>query len=429
MKRVLLFVVTLLLILTALGGWAEEDPVVVTVGKVSYPLSLARYSMKSGEMMQILGYTQTGEDFSLTDSVIENFIHMGIIENQLIEAGRHELTEDETVLLREHAGSVYEELWQGLKQQLTSAGYEASEKDITRWLEIELGCTAEVVYQEALAQEWISRALQLYCSDVNITTAETVEYLKKYYIDPDQEAYENNIDRYEDEILSTGSESFFVPEGYRKICQIVLPYPQEVLDEISKIRPELNLVTSEMLELREKMADALIEGKETDSILGEYRNKQQKQEELMAAIQTIEENAIPLLSATTDSIYSRLRQGTVFTTLMSEYAPEGADMETLREGLPFHPSSKSWPESFRKVAAALKAPGDVSEPVATDEGIHIIQYVEDIPGGVHKLTEDEQKALFSAALQQKQLNALGEKIEKWRSKYEIKTSPELLENL
>ena len=55
--------------------------------------------------------------------------------------------------------------------------------------------------------------------------------------------------------------------------------------------------------------------------------------------------------------------------------------------------------------------------------------MEDIPGGVHKLTEEEQSALYSAALQQKQLSVLGEQIEKWRSRYTIKTNPELLENL
>lgn len=427
MKRLIQLFLILLLVMT--GCLAEEDPAVVTVGQISYPLSLARYAMKSGEMMQILGYTQTEENVSLTDSVIENFIHMGIIENQLMEAGKHDLTEDETIILKGHAGSVYDELWQGLKQQLLAAGYEASDGDITRWLETELGCTADVVYQEVLAQEWIARAIGLYCSDVTITTGETVEYLRKYYIEPDQEAYENNIDRYEEEILLTGSESFFMPEGYRKLRQIVLPYPQEVLDEIAKIQPELNLVDAEMMDLREKMADALIEGKDTESLLSEYRGKQEKQGKLTGEIQTIEDNAIPLLAATTDSIYSRLSQGTEFTTLISEYAREGEDVEMLREGLQFHPSSKNWPDTFRRAATALKNPGDVSKPFAADDGIHILQYVEDIPGGVHKLTEEEQSALYSAALQQKQLSVLGEQIEKWRSRYTIKTNPELLENL
>ena len=177
MKRLIQLILILLLVMT--GCLAEEDPAVVTVGQISYPLSLARYAMKSGEMMQILGYTQAEENISLTDSVIEYFIHMGIIENQLMEAGKHDLTEDETIILKGHAGSVYDELWQGLKQQLLAAGYEASDGDITRWLETELGCTAEVVYQEVLAQEWIARAIGLYCSDVTITTGETVEYLRK----------------------------------------------------------------------------------------------------------------------------------------------------------------------------------------------------------------------------------------------------------
>ena len=58
-------------------------------------------------------------------------------------------------------------------------------------------------------------------------------------MEPDREAYENDIPRYEREILNAGNEAFFTPAGYRIIRQILLPYPQSVVNEINLLQPAL----------------------------------------------------------------------------------------------------------------------------------------------------------------------------------------------
>ena len=77
-------------------------------------------------------------------------------------------------------------------------------------------------------------------------------------------------------------------------------------------------------------------------------------------------------------------------------------------------------------AAALVKPGDISAPVVTEQGVHIICYVGDAPAGAHVLTEDEKQLLNAAALRYYQLEKLNGLVDAWQAEYEIETHPELL---
>ena len=75
---------------------------------------------------------------------------------------------------------------------------------------------------------------------------------------------------------------------------------------------------------------------------------------------------------------------------------------------------------------ALEKPGDVSEPVLTDRGVHILCYDSDLPGGDYVLTDDERQTLAASALYYTQTQALIELFEEWKPDYDIETHPELL---
>lgn len=77
---------------------------------------------------------------------------------------------------------------------------------------------------------------------------------------------------------------------------------------------------------------------------------------------------------------------------------------------------------------ALRKPGDISKPVLTDLGIHILCYASDIPSGAHELTPDERETLTASALNYYQNEALEKLIDDWRDEYDIETHPELLDD-
>ena len=90
----------LLLALVPALALAQEDPTVVQVGKVSYPLSMVSFSLQSAlDMAQSLGEVTQEDVQTAKEETIERFIGMGIIENQLMRAGRNDFSDSEKELL------------------------------------------------------------------------------------------------------------------------------------------------------------------------------------------------------------------------------------------------------------------------------------------------------------------------------------------
>ena len=426
LKRYSSFLALLLFLLLPFGAAAENaDPVVVRVGRVAYPLSLAKYSYQSNlDLMAYQGYTPTvAEKEELKRQTIDHLIDLALIENKLIEAGKNDLTDAEETLVRSYAGNVYESLWQGFQQRVKNEGYDATEEQITSWL-TEQGYTLDVVYQEALVNVRYSRIYELYCADVTVTDEDVEAYLQETFVGPDREAYEFDIPRYEREILATGNESFFTPAGYRVIRQILLPYPQAVVDEINALQPAVEEGATALEDAYHAVADAAIAGKDVEAEREAYQAQSQAYADLLNQVVALEQSALPMLKETTDEIALRYAAGESFDSLVAEYGKEAG--EAAGGELLFHPESENWAEAFKQAVSALKKPGEITEPFVTDLGIHIVLYQSDLPDGVHELTEEERAALQSSALENKQRETLHPFLDEWKTQYEIETHPEML---
>ena len=425
MKKLLLSMLLFCLLLPVAAFAETEDPVIVKVGKVSYPLSLAQYSYQSNlDMLAYQGYELTAaEKEELKRQTIEHLVDLALIENKLMEKGKNDLTEAEDSLLRSYAGNLYETLWQGFRQRVKDEGYEATEAQITQWL-TEQGYSLDMLYREALTNVRYSRIIEIYCPDVAITSGEVEAYLQETFVGPDREAYENDIPRYEREILNTGNEAFFTPAGYRVIRQILLPYPQSVVDEINALQPAIEAGAAALENAYRAVADAAIAGEDIEAIRAEYQAQAEAYAELLGKMVELEQSALPLLKETTDEIASRYAAGESFDSLINIYGTEAG--EDAGAELLFHPDSESWAGAFRQHVAALEKPGDITEPFVTNLGVHIVLYQADVPSGVHELTEEEQTALEASALEAKQMEILSGFLAEWREQYRIETHPELL---
>ena len=426
MKRYSSLLALLLCLLLPFGAAAEtDDPVIVRVGKVGYSLSLAKYSYQSNlDLMAYQGYTPTAaEKEELKRQTIDHLIDLALIENKLIEAGKNNLTDAEETLVRSYAGNVYESLWQGFQQRVKNEGYEASEAQITSWLS-EQGYTLDIVYQEALVNVRYSRIFDLYCADVTVTDEEVEAYLQDTFVSPDREAYEFDIPRYEREILSTGNEAFFTPAGYRVIRQILLPYPQEVVNQINALQPAMEDGAAALEDAYRAVADAAIAGGDVDAARTAYQKQSEAYAELLSQVVALEQSALPLLKATTDEIAQRYAAGESFDSLVAVFGKE-AGAEAGAELL-FHPDSENWAQAFSQAVSALEKPGDITAPFVTNLGIHIVLYQSDLPSGVHELTEDERAALQASALENKQQQTLRPLLDQWKTQYKIETHPEML---
>ena len=422
LNKVLVFLLCLALPCVCIGE--ADDPVIVRVGGVEYPLSYAQYSYQSNlDVMAYQGYVPAEEEKAeLKRQTIDHMVELALIENKLTEAGRNDLSEEEETLLRVYAGNVYESLWQGFRQRAAQEGYEPTEQQVTEWLTQE-GYTLDMVYLEALIEVRNERILDLYCSDVTVSPEETEAYYREYFLGPDREAYEHDIPRYEREILTPGNEAFYTPEGYRVVRQILLPFPDQVVSSLNALAPSIEEKATELDAAYGAAADAAIAGDGVEEARENYLAVLAEYGALLDQVSETEESALPLVKDTTDEILQRYRQGETFDSLIAAFAQE-AGSEAGGELL-FHAESENWPEAFRRAAMALQKPGDVSEPFVTGLGIHILLYQEDYPGGVHPLTEQEQQALEASALQNRQMEKLHGLMEEWKDAYQIETYPEL----
>jgi len=412
---------------------AGEDPVAVRVGAFSYTQSVLQKSLDSElELSEMLRGDAPGEEEKQArlQATVDSFVGLGVIENKLAEAGKNDFTDAELETLNQTARSKYEELWQLLYQQMQQGDADVSEENVTAQLE-DMGYTFDAIYDEIMLQTRQNRAIELFCQDVVLTQAQVDAYYEEQFVAPDREDYENDIDRYDQEILMNNNEAFFTPEGYRYIRQIVLDFPQEALDATASDKVRFNRAAQAMTVALQRLTLAATEASDwSDELAAAKAAYDEAAKALEDArsdyIDALEAATLPLVLDHAAEVETQFAAGIDFKTLVSRFSTDRTERNVSGDGYPFHPDSKQWPEAFRAAAAALEKPGDISGPVVTEQGVHIICYDADAPAGAHVLTEDERNLLNAAALRYYQLEKLNGMIEEWEKDYDIETHPELL---
>lgn len=436
MKNTICVLMMLLCMTLALcPAWAEsDDPVVVRVGEVTFTKSQLQSALDSDILFsEVLSRdTLTDEEKAAQrEDTINRFIGVGLIECKLIEAGKNDFTPEEEENLKSAARNQYEQLWQGLYQRAQGSSEDVTEAQITEFMEDE-GYTVEAIYDEYLASERRYRAVELFCPPITLTEDMVMDYYKTSYLDPDRERYENNLDLYEQEILAQKNESFYTPAGYRAIKQILLAYPEEVDKALKNELAAVNTAGQTMAQALQALTAAATSAEGWDDMIEPRAAYDAAYDELIEAKKVYDDKRMaltePLIKDTVDEIKAAFDAGIDFGSLIDKYSTDKNEQNTDKGGYPVHPDSKNWPENFLSAAVGLEKPRDITEPVYTDMGIHILYYASDIPEGDHELTPDERETLNASAEYYYQNQELEKLIAEWRGDYEIETHPELLDD-
>ena len=371
------------------GAMAEQTAAAVRVGAVEYDLPTVQDALTALCML----YESSGMSLNdaqkqqLTDGVMEHFVGLGVLENLLREAGQADIDEQTQRLLDEQALQTYEAARQQMAGPIREELPEATDEQIDAFL-TDMGCTPDAYRQELELSLKNQRVLDAYCGGIALDDGEALDYYERQYVSICRERYEGNIPLFEQEVLLSGGISYYIPEGYRRVKHIVMALPEDIANGLSALRSGASAISQD-----------------------EWRALQNAASEVM--------------KPKTDAIYQALADGESFESLMKLYsydtgvAPEDA-------GYLIHADSELWDEDFLKTAMALEHPGDVSGPVVTTAGIHIILYAGDEPAGPLALTGEQQELLEQAALADKQTQALEALVSQRRGDYEIETHPEWL---
>ena len=379
----------LMLCCAGCGAMAEQTDAAVRVGDIAYDLQTVQDALTaSAELYETAGVSlNDAQKQQLTDSVLEHFIGLGVLENLLREAGQAEIDEQTQRLLDEQARQTYESVWQQMAALIREESPDASDGMVDAFL-ADMGCTQEAYRQQLELELKNRRVLDLYCGEIALDEGEALAYYERQYVSVCRERYEGNIPLFEQEVLVNGGVSYYVPEGYRRIKHIVMALPEDIANRLSALQSGSSSISED-------------------------------------AWQALLDAAGKAMKPKTDAIYQALEDGESFESQMALYsyvkgvAPEDA-------GYLLHADSVLWDDGFLKAALALEHLGDVSEPVVTSAGVHIILYAGDEPAGALALTQEQQALLEQEALADKQNKALEALVSQHRGDYEIATHPEEL---
>jgi hypothetical protein len=306
---------------------------------------------------------------------------------------------------------------------------EVSEEEVTAIMEAE-GYTVQAFYDEYVVSERNRRAVELFCPEVTITREQVDAYYEERFVAPERERYKDDVALFEQEIVATNGESFYIPEGYRYIRQITLDYPKEATLAAKAQEKKMTSAVTAVGTAFQKLAVAATQVEdlnELKDLRAEYDRLNGIAIDRQAAwLAKLKEKSEPLLKDTFDEIEERFAAGIDFKTLIETYSTDKTDKNLSGNGYLFHPDSQTWPDAFKEAAMKLEQPGDISEPVYSETGIHILFYAAVAPAGEHVLTEEEREQLNATTLQYYQNERLVELCENWKADYEIETHPELL---
>lgn len=374
------------------GALAEKDTagLLATVDGVDLPVggALAEYEY-TAEIYALYGAAQ--EDYGALRTGIARMY----AEEQLLRAKAEELglrADPEEV--KRLARAEYDDMLAYYKESLDDGVL--SDEQLTGLAGetmVYYGYTIEA-FEAHYEQELLRDALMDAClSDVQVTEEE----LRAYYdrrVGEDRELFESDPYYYE-ECVSGGGTAAYAPDGFRRVRHILIPLKEAEQERMYEIKVLLAMMAGEKPEEKQALTA------EREALLTELRPQ-------------------------AEEVLERLNEGGDFTLLMDEYGGDpGMKEEPYRtEGYLIWPGSYM-EEDFLAAALALERPGEVSEPVATPYGLHIIRYESEVRGGEIPL-EEISAALHEELLAEKREEAYEELTERWYREAEITLYPENL---
>ena len=275
-------------------------------------------------------------------------------------------------------------------------------------------------YQENLMAE---RIMDRLTEGKTISEEDVVNYFNDL-VNEDREQYGDSVDMYEFYTNYYGQTSYYVPEGYRGITHILLKVDEELLNNWKDLtaRLEEQQADTESEPTDGEATPTDLENTETAAPAEAEATPEPTPEPVTQEMVDAAEKAIlDSVQPTVDEINAKLAAGASFDDLIKEYGtdPGMQNDATRAEGYPVHKDSIIYDTAFTKAAMELEKVGDVGKPFVSQFGVHILQYLRDIPAGAKELT-DEMKSEFSATLlEEMRESAFSDALEQWQNEATI----------
>ena len=359
------------------GGELRADEVME-----EYNAQLTRYMFD--------GYSEADVSATLMSEVMEDMVFDRVLEAHAREMGVYDLTAEDEQQIAAEAQRRYEEQMSYCRSLVRTE--EMSDEEVEAAAQAYLleseGVSLESIEEELRASWWTEKLFNELTADVSIGSGEIVTAYNETLADQKARFLADPQD-YENAQLSGEVIVYNLP-GYRRVRMVGLSFDSfETMSAVDELNQQLATLDAS--------ADA----------------------EQYAACQ-----------AQIDALYAPLETQ---ANAMLQAAADGGDLESLSrqyggsvEECCIAADSSSWTQEIVDAAMALKAPGDVSAVLRTDDGVYILQYVGDVQEGTVSMN-DVYDELSAQTLETARYLAYETQINTWMEEADPKYYPERMQ--
>ena len=336
MKRILSLLVALMLCCSLALAETLEDYAVATVN--GEDLMYTTYA--AIESAYLYQYEAAGVDLTdasvyayLQDLALSYAIEQMLVDQDMKAQGCYDFDEETEAWFAETGKAAYEQALQDVMDAMRTADSTDDELMVYALAYAQSLGVTEQTYVDFYRTQYASENYHQWLIRENPVTDEDVQAAYAARVAESQALYENDVAAFETAVSGGATEVWYTPAGYRNVLQILLPAEGDTAEE---------------------------------------------------KLQSVQ--------STVEAIAARLAGGETFQALMAEYSTESNfdDESYLASGYQVHQESIVWADEFVAAAfsAEMAAPGCVSQPIASDYGVHILYYLSDAASGPIALTED-----------------------------------------
>ncbi len=347
--------------------WTDDTILNGTLTEPSEPVVVAEFD--GGQLMSdevipeyndqlttqiFAGYNAEDISDSILQEVLSYMVSDKLIAVKAQELNLDELTDEDLAAIDAEANRIYNEQLSYYVDFVTEPGMSEDEINAAaaQYMESEEGVTLESITNELKETWWAQKFYDYTVKDVTVTDEE----VQAHYNDllaSQKTTFAEYPEDFEYAHIN-GETIVYRPEGYRAVRHILINF-----DNLEDTATAMDLM--DQIALLDPAADA--------ATIQEY------QTQLDALFEPLEAKAA--------EIESKLQSGQSFESLMDEYGQdEMLKTEPLHsEGYYISSNSSMYSSEFIEGSMMLEKPGDVSSPLRSPEGIHLVEYTADIPAG------------------------------------------------
>lgn len=423
--RAIAILMTAILLFSGLGAIAEATaaPAASAAPAMSGDTVLATVDEhkilknQADKLIPALVAKQNIKDATDYDTAVNILVRQYVIEQKIEKMGLNKFSEEEKTAFQKDAKAKWNEaiseyvsynLSEDTAEARAKVAKDAEEYYVSQGYSLEK--LTENLMKNASIDKLSQQLLKAYQPSEDEIQKVFQEVGSKY-----QANYENNVGQYEYASAYYGEQSWYVPAGYRGILHILVKCDKKLMNDYTTLQAKYE---EQLSASAQPQATASAEATADPAVVPAAPDAPVTQEQVDAAHQALLDSQKDILK----QIEDKLKSGTSFVDLIKEYGtdPGMTDETRLKEGYAVHRDSVIWDPNFVKGAFSdkMQKVGDVSDPVISSNGIHILYYLRDVPSGLI-MTDNIKKEISDYLISLKEGEELEKAYTEWAKEFKI----------